>query len=1139
MEKKLKALNFLRRTFKVLKFKQSLISLFLVLTLNLVAGVAYSQQKKLNLELKNAGLEEALKEIINKSGFKVLYKTSDVKDVKGLNLVFVNASIQEILDKCLENTGLSYTIKNNTIVIRPTPDSQEKKEVFEINGRIVDESGNPLPGATIIEFGTLRGITSDADGNYKINVSTPDASLKISFVGFKSQVIPIGNKKVIDVVMVEETTDLDEVVITGIFVRKESSYTGSTTRMSGKELKKVGSSNVFQALKNLDPTMAIMDNFAMGSNPSALPDIQIRGTSTFDIADGESDLNSRLKGNYLKNPNQPLFILDGFEASIEKIFDMDMDRIESVTILKDASAKAIYGSKAANGVVIIETKKLLATETRVTYKSSIDIEMPDLTSYNLANSTQKLEAEVIDGMYIPKVNTAESYVRLRQLYNSRKKLVLEGLDTYWLSKPLQTGVGQKHTLSVEMGGGNLKALTDLAFKNVTGVMKGSFRRNISGSINLSYRVKNLLFQNILSVNANNSEESPYGTFNEYAIMNPYWRSNNIDGSIPFYAEISSTGIRYTNPLYNSTLNTKIASSYFNFTNNFYLEWQVAKGLKATTRIGVDLKNSDADEFYPSSHTRFDSYKIGDKQRKGSYQVNNGKSTNISGDFNVNYTKEIGKHFYFTNVGFNISERKYHEVIHNVEGFPSDQMDNIIFARSYALGSTPTGIDGISRSIGILGVFSYMYDNRFLSDLTLRTNASSLFGADKRWAKFWSLGLGWNLHNEKFLKDSKFKQLKLRASLGSTGNENFNTNASIATYTYYLESFYQGNIGSYLENMANAGLQWESKFEYNAGFDAKIGNLGLKFDYYQSYTENLITDITIPNSTGFTRVKENIGKVKNSGFEIGASYLLWSNESDFINLTFNIATNKNEIVELSDAMRDFNKAADEQAARRSNSTPVHKYEDGISMDAIWTVPSLGIDPATGQEIYVDRNGNTTFEWNADDMVVSGNSVPDYQGNLGINGEYKGFGLSITCRFFGGGQYYNQTLVDKVENVDMFYNVDARVLTGRWLYPGQITQFKRLGQISEDSDGDGTQDIQYLERTRATSRFVQNFNEFNIAALNVYYDFNKSFLTKMNIGLERLRLSFNMNEVAKFSSIKIERGTQYPFARTMSFSLTATF
>jgi hypothetical protein len=380
------------------------------------------------------------------------------------------------------------------------------------------------------------------------------------------------------------------------------------------------------------------------------------------------------------------------------------------------------------------------------------------------------------------------------------------------------------------------------------------------------------------------------------------------------------------------------------------------------------------------------------------------------------------------------------------------------------------------------------------------------------------------------------QLNIRASVGSTGNPNFNTNTSIATYQYYLESFYQGFPGSYLNNLANSTLQWESKFDYNAGFDAKIRGLNMRFDYYESYTENLITGITIPTSTGFNLVKDNLGKVKNSGFEIFASYQVWSKGRNFFSVNAGIETNRNKIVKLSNAMKSFNDRIDKQAADRSMSRPLKKYEDGMSMNAIWAVPSLGIDPATGNEIYITREGHTTYEWNAADMVVAGNSMPAYQGIAGFSAEYKGIGINVTARYLGGGQLYNQTLVDKVENVNMNYNVDKRVLTGRWLYPGQHALFKRLDTYLKDTDGDNIYEV-YDEKTRATTRFVQDRNELTISAINVYYLFNEQLISKM--GLQRLKLGFNMNEVATISTIRIERGTQYPFARTLSFSLSATF
>ncbi|EOR96294.1 TonB-dependent receptor [Arcticibacter svalbardensis MN12-7] len=1102
-----------------------------------VSAKVFSQP--INITVKNASIEDVFKQIRKQNGYSFIYEEGYLKKAKPVTVTLVNSSIENAMQKISSGQPFTFEISENLIYLKQSIQIQLKKNapLITVTGKVTDSLGNTLPGVSISLKNPLKFARTNENGIFVLADVPGDGVFSVSMIGFRTQEISINNRMNITIILRAEASVLDDIIITGIFERKASSFTGAAVTISREELKRNGNANLFQTLKNISPSM-VLDNFDQGSNPNALPNIQIRGTSTFPSQ--ESTLNSSLKGNFLKNPNEPLFILDGFETNIERVLDLDINRIESVTILKDAASKALYGSKAANGVIVIETTKISSNKPLITYNSSLDIELPDLSSYNLTNSMEKLEAERIDGMYIANPVTYDppsSNAELQQLYNFRRKLALEGLDTYWMAKPLQNGIGQKHGLSIELGADALKVIGDVSYRDVTGAMIGSSRKNLSGSISTSYRLNNFLFRNIASLISNSTTESPYGSFSDYVKMNPYWRAVNEDGSIPFYAEIGPNGERYTNPLYNSTVNSKNTSGYLNFVNNFYLEWTMLPGLKATTRVGIDLRNTDADEFFPSDHTMFDTYTGDDLIRKGSYQVNNGKSTNLSGDLNVNYSKQVNKNFYFANVGFNVSQRDYSELIHRVEGFASDQMDDITFGRAYALNSRPSGINGITRDIGFLAVGSYMWDERFISDLTLRTNASSQFGADKRWAKFWSLGLGWNLHNEDFLKNTGvFDKFKIRGSVGSTGNQNFNSNASIATYEYYLESLYQGYPGSHLVNMSNEGLQWESKFEYNAGLDAKIKNLNLRFDYYIGYTENLLTDVTLPNSTGFDVVKDNLGRVQNKGIELFASYPVWSKGRNFVNLNFGLETNKNKIVELSNAMKTFNNRMDELAADQSNNHPVKKYEDGMSMNAIWAVPSLGIDPATGNEIYVDRDGNTTYEWNANDMIVAGNSMPSYQGVFGFNAEYNRIGISATGRYLGGGQLYNQTLVDRVENVDMNYNVDKRVLTGRWQKPGDQSQFKRLGQFSRPIDGtNSTESVD--EKTRATTRFVQNRKEINIGAINVYYDFGPRVLTKLDF--QRLRLSANMNEVAQFSTIQIERGLSYPFSRTVSFSLSATF
>lgn len=1082
--------------------------------------------KKITIKLDKKSLKDILYAIQIQSGVDFIIKeATNIDQYPSLSIDVKEMSIAETLDILLAKTNYTYTISNNVIVIKNKPQVEKTKAVEEkikINGIVLDVDGKtPLSGATIIVNGTADGAIADGDGKFLLTVKKGDL-LDVSFIGMTPKMVKVDNKTDYMIILEKDNLKISDVVVNGVFTRKAESYTGSSTTISAKDLKRVGNQNIIQSLKNLDPSLYIMDNLAAGSNPNSLPDMQMRGTSSL-----PNDVGNQLKGNYQNKPNQPLFILDGFETTIEKIFDLDMNRVESVTILKDASAKALYGSKAANGVVVIETFRLVGNETRVSYVGSIDITAPDLTSYNLCNAREKLQAELIEGVYNT-LSLGDAQIKLWEEYNKKDKLIREGLDTYWLSKPLQTGVGHKHNLSIEVGDSrSLRGVIDFTYNKVDGVMKGSERVNISGNANMSYRVSNFLFRNIMSINNNVSYDSPYGTFSAYSSMNPYWRAT--DSNTGKYSRWADTDV--PNPLYDSTIGTMYKQTYLNFTNNFYAEWMINSDLKLTGRLGIDLKRSDSDDFLPSTHSSFSTYDyLGNENRlrKGSYTYESGKGENISADINLNYDKSFGKHYFFANVGFSISNKSSIATQSKAEGFPSNMGADLTFARQYANDSRPVSYSTLVRELRFLAAFAYTYDDRYLVDLTYQTSASSLYGKDNRWSPGWSVGGGWNIHNEKFLRDNDvIKQLKIRSSIGVTGNQNFNTNETITTYQYYTDVNYQGLVGAYMTGLANPDLKLEQRRDFNIGLDAQIGGFTARFDYYNGVTENMVTDIAILNSTGFTTVKDNLGKVRNRGYEATLGYTVFQNKNGFFNISASGVAEKNYIISLSDAMRRYNEQQQAQAASVGQSKPVLMYRDGQAMRTIWAVPSLGIDPATGYEVYVKQDGSLTNQYSSFDLVAAGIDSPKYRGNVSLSGEYKGFGLSVTCRYSGGGEMYNQTLVDKVENIDIYKQVDRRVLLGRWQYPGQNAQFKKLSGINEYSD----------EKTQATTRFVQKYNEFDIASVTAYYEFGRKILGKSPI--ERLRLSFFMNDVCKFSSIEIERGLDYPFARSFSFSLTATF
>lgn len=1002
-------------------------------------------------------------------------------------------------------------------------DNRNAQQQSTVSGIVTDADKMPLPGVTVRVKGAGAidvGTATKADGTFSLVLPSAmkDPVLIFTYIGMKTIETPYKGVY-LNVVMEEDISEIKEVVVTGIFTRKAETFTGASSTISGEDLRRVGNQNVFQSLKTLDPTVYIPDNLTMGSDPNTVPTISMRGVSSFPLEEPTS-----LRSNYQRDPNQPLFILNGFETTAEYIMDMDMNRVESITILKDASSKAIYGSKAANGVIVIETKKLAGNQQRVTYNGSLSLEIPDLTSYDLCNAFEKLEVELLEGMYTYEYSV-DAQTRLTRIYNARKKRALEGLNTYWLSKPLRMGTGNKHNINVELGDSeNLRSGLNFTFNRVNGAMKGSSRQNVSGDINVSYRRKDLSFRNILSVVSNKGSNSPYGSFSDYVKMNPYWEAIDENGNVARGSELASGGSwLQPNPMYNAVIGTSFTSTYLQFVNNFYAEWLALPGMKVTARFGISEKRNDADDFYPTGHSMFARYFNENLLRRGKYVMENGKSSSLSGDLNVNYNKMFRKHTIFANAGFFVSEDKYSAYRHTAEGFSNNQLADITFARQYAEGTTPEGYAGINRQMSFLLAASYDYDNRYMLDATVRESASSLYGADNRWANSWSASVGWNLHNEHFLKNIPFiKQLKLRGSVGLSGNQNFLTNEAIGTYRYFTGAVYGGFTGAYLNNMPNSALKWEQKMDYNAGIDLRVAGLSLSFDYYSADTKNMLTGVAIPTSTGFSTVKDNLGLVRNSGVEAKASYTLWQAKNGFVNIYGTFIYTKNEIIRLSESMRAYNEKMRKMAEDTGTSTPVLLYQDGLSMNTIWAMPSAGIDPQTGREVYIRKDGTITYEYDATQLVPAGDATQKYRGTGGFTAEYKGIGLTATANYITGCEMYNYTLVSRVENADITYNVDRRILLGRWKEPGQVTQFK------------GYQSDQV---TRATTRFVQNRSELHLSSVSAYYEFPPSVYGKM--GMERLRLSLYMNDVATFSSIKVERGLSYPFARNMSFLFSATF
>ena len=1082
-----------------------------------IPGYGQTTQKLVSINLKDARLTQALDEINSKTGNQVLYKLEEVsKETKLITLNLKDVSPVKCVEACLAGTGFTHSVQGDVIVVQPKGESQRQPQQpakHILKGIVTDVSGKPVEEATVVIKGTTKGVATDSKGFYEIE--TPlNATICYSCVGKKNLEIRMKGEKDLNIILEEAEAEVTEVVVTGMFERRKESFTGSALTFSNEKLKLYGNQNIIASLKNLDPSFIVQESVEFGSDPNRMPDMRIRGTTS-------------LKGDYEGNPNQPLFILDGFQATATQIFDLDMNRVAWVTILKDAAAKAIYGSKAANGVVVVETILPKMGKLKATYTGDININAPDLTSYNLANAAEKLQIELGAGRFTRTSIDQQQF--MKEQYNALLSEVERGVNTYWLSKPLRVGIGQKHSLHLEGGDPAMRYSIDFAYNNVAGVMKGSDRETVSGAINLSYRYKDIIFRNMLNVAFNRADDSPYGSFSDFSRLNPYWTEYDENGNLKrFLGSYSTPGsggttTNYANPLYNATVGTKNFSKYAQITENFYAEWQAIKNLKIIGRFGFTYNNDSREDFYPGDHTRFNDWTGEDYFKRGSYSISNGESKSVNASITSNYTGVFGSHMILANVGWNLATTS--NIAHGMtaQGFLNNRVDDITFARQYQENGRPSGSESVTRELGVIGAVNYSYDDRYLADLSLRTSASSMFGANNRWGTFWSVGMGWNIHREKFLLKSKvINLLKLRGSTGYTGNQNFNPFQAMRTYQFFTDRLYDNISGSYLMALVNDNLQWQQTHDINGGIDlGMFKRLNIRFDAYVNTTNNMLIDYTLPSSTGFTSYKENLGEVENKGFDVTASYMVYRNpEKDaFFSINASAAHNVNKLKKISSALTNSN----EEQIDNVGTSPLTLYKEGQSLSVIWAVKSLGIDPITGQELYMKKDGTTTYTWDPLDQIVAGDASPKINGNIGFSSEYKGFGLALSFRYSWGGDYYNSTLVNRVENIDVAYNVDKRVLTSTWHNPGDMVAYRRISTNQTS--------------TRPTTRFVEKQNEVSLSSLSLSYDFKHLNIQKYKI--DRLKLMLYMNDVFRISTVEAERGLSYPFARSFSFSLNATF
>ena len=1095
--------------------------LFLLMTFVSLTATALGQRTTIKLD--NVDLQVAFNEIKQKMGYTFVYNDQVVKNVGKVSVNVTSSDIKYILAKCLEGTSLDFYIEDNIVVIKSKAEQarETERKPVTVKGKVVDEKKQPLPGVTVLLKGTTLGVTTGGEGDFSIVITdTTKAELVFSFIGMVSQTIPYKSipKGEWTIVLKDDVQEMDEVVVTGIYSRKKESFTGSSTTYTAKELKTIGNQNVLQSLKTMDPSFAIVENNQFGSDPNRLPDINVRGKTSV----------IGLTQEYEVDPNQPLFILDGFETTLKTISDLSMDRVQSITVLKDAAATAIYGSKAANGVVVVETKAPAPGTLRLTYNGNLNLSFADLSDYNLMNSKEKLEFERLAGYYgdLDANGEIESEYYQR-LYYQRLAEVKRGVDTYWMSEPLRFATSHSHNLFAEGGDDRMRYGLGFSYNKTQGVMKGSDRDVINGNVQLLYRYKSLSFKNYLNLDYSMSSREKVA-FSKFSQANPYHRKKNEDGVVEQVLEIYTDSdansptylqeLKNYNPLYDMTLGSSDETSSFGFTNNFEIDWQVFDGLRAKGRFSIS-KSTDRGEVFKSPNAS--DYAETASTERGSYRETRDENLSYDGDLNVTYAKLFNEvHMVNAVGGIRLASSKSQSSGYESIGFIDDRYSNPSFSSGYPTGGKPSYFTSEKRSASYYLNAGYAYDDRYLLDVNLRSDGSSVFGLSQQFTTTWAIGLAWNVHKEDFFQNQNWLNfLKLRFSIGNPGNQNFDAYISMNVYKYATGYPNPFGVSAIVSTWGNNDLDWQKTIDQNYGIDLAFLNNRLKVtvDYFYKNTDPLLVYVQTPTSTGTSTVPMNLGKQVSQGLTATLNYMILQRENMSWNFNFNARHITYEYRNIGTALDKFN-----QENRSSN---LVRYYDGGSPSDLWAVRSAGIAPASGREIFIKKDGTQTFEHDYADEVVVGNSDPKVEGVIGTSFYYKGFSASVNLRYRLGGQIFMSTLYDKVENISenaLQYNQDKRALYDRWQKPGDVSKYKS---------------ISLTEATPMSSRFIADENTLSGESISFGYETQAKWLHR--IGASSMTIRGYMNDIFRISTVKNERGLDYPFARTVAFSLGLTF
>ena len=1143
--------------FKLLLTMKISILLLLTCMLNTMAGNTYSQTVKVSLNMKNARVEEVLNEIEKKSEYYFLLNQKLVDINRRVDVIVENSSVKDVLASLFKNENINYVMMDRQIILSPKENSlftayQQKK----VEGTIIDAtSGEPLTGVNIIVEGTNIGVVSDASGKYSIDVFAKNSIITFSYIGYNTEKVTISGQSIIDVKLIPVITKLDEIVVVGYGTQKKTDLTGSVASVSSENLKERAVTNFGEALIGQVAGVQIQ---------------QING------APGGEGLSVRVRGTgSITQSSEPLYVVDGYPMEGGAFRILNPSDIESMQILKDASSTAIYGSRGANGVVIINTKKGKSGTPSINFNVFSGIQQREKT-IKMMNRDQYaewfidgrnqawLDAPVISGDLNKTPHSITDPNSRRSLYPSANTQynipdgtggslynfldpasVAKMPDNNWQDILFRNARIQQYELSLSGGSDKTQYTFSASYMQQEGIAintdynRFNFRTSLSSKINERVQVGiNLNAYYGKSNEQANGKDSPI----MYALnLPPIYPLNNPDGSYGSMVrnpEILAGDVANPIGIAEKIYNNRRLNGWM---GSLFAEWEIVNNLKYKISINGGFQGSQQDRYQPSF------VDLDGSKAPRPAQGNNENWSDIDWviEQTLTYQKTFAqKHSLTAMAGYTTQKHTYDHSYGESRGFPNDNILTLNAGTMYQLTSDKSEYSMISY----LSRINYAYDNKYLITATIRSDGSSRFGNNNKWGAFPSASIGWRISQEEFMKNfAPVNDLKIRASYGIAGNNrigNYSSIGLLSTGFYPAGDALQNTVNP--STMPNENLGWEKTKQLNLGVDLGLfkNRIRLEADFYESKSLELLLNVPIPNITGYSSQMQNVGKVQNKGmeFQLSTKNLVrkfkWSSD-------FNISFNQNKVIEVGPDGRPIYGSAPNanNAFITKPGYPIASFYgyvyEGVFKDKeeLDKYPHLPSDKI-GDGRYLDVNGDGKMDQNDKDII--GDNTPRFTAGFSNNFSYNNFTLGM--QFTGS---YGAKLFSFFKRMVGIYHGDRNAL------------IEQLGHWKSPEDpGDGI----HFRPTRTpsgwqrdpSSAWVTDASYLRLRNLTMAYDFNQKLIQNLKMKALRLYVTgqnlFTLTDYPGYDPETSSEGNGlakggdylgYPAARSVIFGINVTF